>query len=158
VITLFIFARRRKMSFFELSDVVVYGLPLAQALGRFGNFFNYEAFGKPTNLPWKMYVPPQFRPAGYENFSFFSPTFAYEAIWDVLVFGALYFADKKGLKQGNLTGLYLILYSIGRFFIEAIRLDSAYILGFRGDQLTAVALILAGSAIIMRNKYVASHQ
>jgi len=154
-LTLYVLARRYKKSFFELTDVVVYALPLAQAIGRFGNYFNYEAFGKPTNLPWKMFVPLQFRPPGYENFSYFHPTFAYEAIWNVLVFVALYFIARKvdvsGSKRvGLLTGSYFVLYSIGRFFIEGIRLDSAFFGPFRGDQLTAVLLIILGLVIIFK--------
>lgn len=162
-LALFLLGRKSKKSFFELSDIVVYALPLAQALGRFGNFINYEAFGRPTNLPWKMFVPQQFRPPGYQNFSHFQPTFAYEAIWDILVFAALYWISRKPRQNGTLTGWYLLLYSFGRFFIEAIRLDSAYFgsigtIHIRGDQLTALALILAGSAIILKNKYApASH-
>ncbi|MBU6447465.1 prolipoprotein diacylglyceryl transferase [Patescibacteria group bacterium] len=152
-IALYFLTKRRGVKFFSFTDVVVFGLPLAQALGRFGNFFNYEAFGAPTNLPWKMYVPPQFRPAGYAQFQYFHPTFAYEAIWDVLTFAALVILAKskygKKYGRGLFTGAYFVLYSIGRFVIEGIRLDSAWFFGhIRGDQLTAVLLAIAGLAII----------
>lgn len=158
IVTLWIIARKKKVSFWKLADIAAFALPLAQAIGRFGNFFNYEAFGIPTNLPWKMYVPPQFRPAGYSQYSFFSPTFAYEAIWDVLVFFGLLLLSKKFFRDesagksrdGFIAGWYLILYSIGRYFIEGIRLDSAFFGPFRGDQITAIVLIIAGSAILFK--------
>ncbi len=144
------FARKIKWQFLKLTDIIAPALPLAQAIGRFGNFFNYEAFGNPTNLPWKMYVPLQFRPAAYAQYSYFQPTFLYEAIWDVLVFFFVLWLGKKTSRTGVLTAAYLLFYSIGRYFIEGLRLDSAFFGNFRGDQITAVLLMIAALIIMVR--------
>ncbi len=154
VITLYFLSKKHNVNFFSLSDSIVFALPLAQAIGRLGNYFNYEAFGKPTDLPWKMFVPSNFRPDGFQSSSYFHPTFAYEILSNLLVFFFLWRISKKTSNPGILTGAYLILYSIGRFFIESIRLDSAFIGIFRVDQLVALLLIFAGLGIII-NRYVA---
>ena len=153
--TLIFFSRRLKIPLLKLTDIFAFALPVAQAIGRFGNYFNYEAFGTPTNLPWKMFVPLQFRPAGYEAYSYFQPTFLYEAVWDVLVFLALlfiskFFLAKKVKSTGYISAFYLLFYSFGRFFIEGIRLDSAYIFGFKIDQIIALLMILLASAIMFK--------
>ncbi len=159
-VALWWFCRRHKVSFGKLVDVAVVGLPLGQAIGRIGNFVNYEAFGYPTNLPWKMYVPLQFRPERYAAFSYFTPTFAYEMAWDLAVFCALLWlasrksqlAQKLTAKPGNLVLLYAILYSIGRFFVEYQRIDSTFInfgVGvFRLNQVVALLIVLVASAIL----------
>lgn len=160
-LTLWYFARKTKTSFWQWGDLLAFALPLAQGVGRLGNFFNYEAFGSPTNLPWKMFVPEQYRPVGYAQYEYFHPAFAYEMIWNVFVFLVFAFVEKrlntnpqsKFNFRGIFLGLYLVLYSIGRFFIEGIRLDSAYFGFLRGDQITALCLIIAGLAII-RYRYV----
>ena len=84
-----IFARINKISFWQLADLVAPSLILGQAIGRWGNFFNSEAFGSPTNLPWKLFIPLERRPLGYENFDYFHPTFLYESVWNLIVFGLL---------------------------------------------------------------------
>ena len=76
-----IFARLRRISFWQLADLVAPSLILGQAIGRWGNFFNSEAFGRPTDLPWKLYIPLERRPVGYERFEYFHPTFLYESLW-----------------------------------------------------------------------------
>ena len=86
LIGLIIYAKRHKISVLKLADVSVIGLVLAQAIGRWGNFFNSEAFGTPTNLPWKLYIAPQYRPIPFTNQEYFHPTFLYESIFNVLVF------------------------------------------------------------------------
>ncbi len=144
-LAVYFLCRKYKIEFLKFADIVVLGLPVAQAIGRLGNFFNYEAFGKPASVPWKMFVPAQFRPEGYQQFSYFHPAFAYEIIWNLIVFGILWFVHRKTALKPNwgfLTALYILLYSIGRFVIEGVRLDSAYFGPFKGDQLTAVILIL----------------
>lgn len=84
-----IFARLKQVSFWQLADLVAPSLILGQAIGRWGNFFNSEAFGRPTNLPWKLFIPADRRPLGYENFAYFHPTFLYESLWNLMVFGLL---------------------------------------------------------------------
>ena len=164
MVTIYFFARHNKLNFFKITDILALALPLAQAIGRLGNFFNYEAFGKPTNLPWKIFIPWSFRPENYKQYSYFQPTFAYEMLWNILVFIGLWLVEKYcprfKAKVGSITGLYLILYSIGRFFIEGMRLDSAYLGHFplAVDQIVALFMILLGIAIVMSRKYEPQNQ
>ncbi len=125
-----IFARIKKVSVWQLIDLVVPSLILGQAIGRWGNFFNSEAFGKPTDVPWKLFIPPANRPLEYINYDYFHPTFLYESVWNIGVFILLITLFFWGLKRqnnfkvGTLTFVYLIAYSTGRFWIEALRTDS----------------------------------
>jgi len=147
----FLYTRLKKnvtFGFFQILDIVLMVFPLAQSIGRWGNFFNYEAFGKPTNLPWKMFVPVQNRPPMYRNYEYFHPTFLYESIWDLIVFTILLVYTKKYRKNfGETSALYMILYSIGRFFVEGLRLDSLYMGSFRAAQV--VSIIMIGLGILL---------
>ncbi|RLC37315.1 prolipoprotein diacylglyceryl transferase [candidate division Kazan bacterium] len=113
-----------KLDFKKVADVFVPAIILGQAIGRFGNFFNQEAFGGPTNLPWKMYVSPQSRPLGLEEFTHFHPTFLYEAVGSFIIFFILLRLLKLRLKDGGVLAWYLILYSSLRFAVEFVRIDS----------------------------------
>ena len=126
MITTYIYAKKNDVDFWKFADLYALGLPIAQAIGRWGNFFNSEAFGLPTNLPWGVYIPKDLRPVLYKPFDFFHPTFLYECIWDILIFFVLYFVIKKYFfkNKGVLFFCYLILYSAGRIAIEIIRTDS----------------------------------
>lgn len=141
-----ILAKIKKLNFLKYADVFAYGLVLGQAIGRFGNYFNCEAFGKPTDIPYiKLFIPVPYRPLGYEKFSYFHPTFLYESIWDVIIFLILFFVLRKitGIKDGTIFLSYLILYSIGRFFIEQCRMDSVLnVLGIPVAQIVSVLIIL----------------
>lgn len=147
-----IFARVQKLSVWLLADLVVPSLILGQAIGRWGNFFNSEAFGRPTNLPWKLYIPPQQRPPGYMNYQYFHPTFLYESLWNVLIFViliTLFFRDlkrKPHLKVGTLALIYLVGYSAGRIWIEGLRTDSLMVGPLRIAQIVSLVLILLGLA------------
>jgi phosphatidylglycerol:prolipoprotein diacylglycerol transferase len=147
-----IFARIKKISFWQLADLVAPSLILGQAIGRWGNFFNSEAFGGPTNLPWKLYIPPEHRPPEYVNFAYFHPTFLYESLWDLIVFGlllSLFFRglqDKSRLKVGTLFLVYLIAYSLGRFWIEGLRTDSLMLGPLRIAQIVSLVGISLGVA------------
>lgn len=142
-------SRRKAYSFYQLLDLVALSMPLAQAVGRFGNFFNQEAFGLSTNLPWKMYVSTVNRPSGYVDHEYFHPTFLYEAIWNVIVFLVLVKVLAGKVKPGILAFVYMGLYSLGRFFIEWIRLDSSIIMGIKADQITAVAGMIVAIVVIV---------
>ncbi len=150
-----IFARINKTSFWQLTDLVAPSLILGQAIGRWGNFFNSEAFGRPTDLPWKLFIPLERRPPGYESFEYFHPTFLYESLWDLMVFGiliTLFFRSLQGkppLKTGTLFLVYLIAYSLGRFWVEGLRTDSLMLGPLRMAQmvsLVGIGLGLAGLA------------
>jgi len=148
-----IFAKLQRVSFWQLADLVAPSLILGQAIGRWGNFFNSEAFGSPSNLPWKLYIPPERRPLELANFEYFHPTFLYESLWDLMVFTlllTLFFRGVSGklrLKVGTLFMLYLTTYSMGRFWIEGLRTDSLMLGPLRIAQvvsLTGIVLGLAG--------------
>lgn len=152
-----IFAKLKRVSFWQLADLVAPSLILGQAIGRWGNFFNSEAFGDPTNLPWKLYIPPDRRPPGLANFEYFHPTFLYESVWDLMVFAlllTLFFRglqNKPHLKVGTLSLVYLATYSLGRLWIEGLRTDSLMLGPLRIAQvvsLIGIALGLGGLALL----------
>ncbi len=150
-----IFAKLNRVSFWQLADLVAPSLILGQAIGRWGNFFNSEAFGSPTDLPWKLYIPLARRPPELANFEYFHPTFLYESLWNVMVFLLLMFIflrglrDKSKLKVGTLALLYLPTYSLGRLWIEGLRTDSLMLGPLKMAQvisLVGIGLGLAGLA------------
>ncbi|MEB3339630.1 prolipoprotein diacylglyceryl transferase [Okeania sp.] len=147
-----IFARVSKISFWQLADLVAPSLILGQAIGRWGNFFNSEAFGSPTNLPWKLYIPPQNRPPELVNFDYFHPTFLYESLWNLMLFGLLIFLFFRGLqgkpqlKVGTISLVYMAIYSSGRIWIEGLRTDSLMLGPLRIAQFVSLAGILLGLA------------
>lgn len=145
--SLFVFSKIYKMSFFKLIDVFLCATALAQSIGRWGNFFNSEAFGTPTNLPWKLFIPVSHRPIQYVNFEYFHPTFLYESILDFVIFIVLLFLFRKLSKHpGMIACLYLIMYSFARIFVEHIRIDSVLnIQGFPVAQIISLAIILFAS-------------
>ena len=128
-LTLILFCRWRRQPFWDVLDVLVPSVALGQAIGRWGNFFNSEAFGVPTDLPWKLFIPAQSRPVIYGTSEFFHPTFLYESIWDLLLFGLLVLLFRRGLKapgmlpSGAMSCVYLVGYSLGRVWIEGLRID-----------------------------------
>lgn len=145
---IFIYSKIKKyFTFVHATDLFTSVLPLGQAIGRWGNFFNYEAYGRPTNLPWKMFVPPEKRMPGFDMNEFFHPAFLYESLWDLSIFIFLYFfVEKKKRTYGETTALYLILYSIGRFMIESLRLDSLMAGEMRAAQVVSLVLIGIGAS------------
>ncbi|MFI3300822.1 MAG: prolipoprotein diacylglyceryl transferase [Candidatus Gastranaerophilales bacterium] len=125
IISLFFFAKSKKISFLKLLDSFSCGVILAQAIGRWGNFFNSEAYGSPTNYFLKLYISPENRLPEFINFEYFHPTFLYESVLNLVVFFILLYLFKKGIKKpGLIACAYLILYSFVRIFIEQIRIDS----------------------------------
>lgn len=145
-----IFAKIQRVSFWQLADLVAPSAILGQAIGRWGNFFNSEAFGRPTDLPWKLYIPLESRPQQYANFEYFHPTFLYESLWNFLVFGVLIFLFFKGLqgkinlKPGALILTYFACYSAGRFWVEALRTDSLMLGFLRMAQAVSLIGVLIG--------------
>ncbi|HEY9678482.1 MAG TPA: prolipoprotein diacylglyceryl transferase [Drouetiella sp.] len=123
-----IYCKVSKSKFWPFCDVISACVPLAQAIGRWGNFFNSEAFGRPVpdDFPLKLFIPEERRPLQFHSFSYFHPTFLYESIWDLGLFILLYFVLSKRLKNydGATFFIYLAIYSIGRLIIEPMRTDS----------------------------------
>ncbi len=145
-----IFAKLKEVPFWQLADLVAPSLILGQAIGRWGNFFNSEAFGDPTNLPWKLYIPAERRPPELANFEYFHPTFLYESLWDLTVFTlliTLFFRGLQGkprLKIGTLFLVYLAAYSLGRLWIEGLRTDSLMLGPLRIAQIVSFTGIICG--------------
>ncbi|MGI2905917.1 prolipoprotein diacylglyceryl transferase [Tolypothrix sp. VBCCA 56010] len=152
VIAALIFAKLKQVSFWQLADLVAPSLILGQAIGRWGNFFNSEAFGSPTNLPWKLYIPPERRPPELVSFEYYHPTFLYESLWDLMVFAllmTLFFRSLRSqprLKVGTLFMVYWVAYSLGRFWIEGLRTDSLMLGPLKIAQLVSLTGILLGLA------------
>jgi phosphatidylglycerol:prolipoprotein diacylglycerol transferase len=153
-IGLLIFARIRSISPWAFADAAAPGLVLAQAIGRWGNYFNQELFGRPSDLPWAIRISPENRPADFADAASFHPTFLYESVWDVVVclillWGARRFAGR--LKDGDVFLLYVCLYSVGRFFVETLRVDPAFIIGgtIRGNLFVSSVLALGFAMILL---------
>ena len=146
--------RAKKLPKLELLDVVAPALPIAQAIGRFGNYFNQEVFGRPTKLPWGLEIDPQFRPAGDEAFATYHPTFLYEGLWNVALALLLVWLDKrKRLRPGELFTLYVLGYAVGRLWVEALRSDPAsLIFGIRINIWMSVIVGLLAAAVLVRNR------
>lgn len=151
-----IYAKRHKLPILKLCDIFSYGLVLGQALGRWGNFFNSEAFGKPTEFFLKLYIPIYKRPLDYLQCNYFHPTFLYESILDICIFLVLFFCIRKLAKNkdGIVFFSYLILYSTVRIIIEQIRIDSVLnINGFPIAQLVSVWIILISITALFVIRY-----
>jgi phosphatidylglycerol:prolipoprotein diacylglycerol transferase len=153
-LALWIFCRRKKISFLTWADVVAPGVALAQAIGRWGNFFNQELYGKPTNLPWKIYIDPAHRVQGYENYSYFQPLFLYESLWNVLNMAILLWLARRyenWLKPGDLFMIYAIMYSIGRFSLDFLRVDASLVGGININQTFVIFIALVAGVLLYFN-------
>ena len=138
----FIVVKVKKMNFFKAADTFAPFLALAQSIGRWGNYINQEAYGGPTNLPWAIQI---------DGVSV-HPTFLYESIWDFLIFLFLLRKSKNKEFDGQLMSLYMILYSLGRFFIEGLRTDSLMLGQLRAAQIASIVMILLGLIVFLMRK------
>ena len=145
-------ARWKGLPGLAILDLIALVAPLGQSIGRFGNFFNQEAFGRPTDLPWGLYIAPQNRPLEFLTDKFFHPTFLYESLWNLAVFFILFYLFRRNSRRGMIFATYLILYSIGRFFVEDLRTDSFDVLGFRADQIVALIAVSVGAVLMYRSR------
>lgn len=150
---LLIYTRRAKIPMLAWADLAVVGLALGQVFGRWGNFFNQELYGAPTNLPWAITIDPAYRLAAYSQYSQFHPAFLYESLWSLLTFLTLYFLVTRysqKLLAGEVMALYLIFYAIGRTLLEMVRLDSRMInLGFMQLDMAVATLVSLVIAVFM---------
>ncbi|MEY3544368.1 MAG: hypothetical protein RLZZ247_525 [Cyanobacteriota bacterium] len=154
-----LYSRWRRIAFWNLLDVLLPSVALGQAIGRWGNFFNSEAFGLPTDLPWKLTIPYANRPVEFLDQSSFHPTFLYESLWNLGVLALLLVLFERGIRGkinlpvGAISCLYLVAYSCGRFWIEGLRIDPLCLMGtppycdggLRMAQLVSLALIALGA-------------
>jgi prolipoprotein diacylglyceryl transferase len=139
--------RRGGVRLAEVAGALAPALPLAQAIGRWGNWFNQELFGKPTDLPWGLSISADHRPAGFESVPTFQPTFLYESLWDLGVVGLVLWAERRfQIRGGRLFAVYVMGYTAGRGWIEYLRIDTAnHVLGLRLNDWTSV-LVFAAAA------------
>ncbi len=140
--------RRQGVSFLAYADTVAPGIALAQAIGRWGNWFNQELYGKPTTLPWGLEIDPDKRPSETIDLATYHPTFLYESLWNVGVAVLLIWASRRwALGHGRTFALYAAAYSVGRFWIEYLRIDEAHsFLGFRLNNWTSVVVFVGAVA------------
>ncbi|HEY44121.1 MAG TPA: prolipoprotein diacylglyceryl transferase [Anaerolineae bacterium] len=156
VVGLYLFARRRNLNLGFMLDIAAPGVALAQAIGRWGNFINQELYGPPTDLPWKIFIRPENRLAGYENYEYFHPLFLYESMWNLcnaILLLWLWRRYPQQLKEGDLFFVYLITYPLGRFLLEFMRLDFVPMWGINFNQTFMLLVAIAsGTVIVLRHK------
>lgn len=144
IITFYFLAKKYRVNLLRLLDVLACAVILAQSAGRWGNFFNSEAFGYPTGGNWGVFIPVSQRPVEFLNYEFFHPAFLYESFLDLVIFAVLIFILRR-TRAGCTFFWYLILYSVVRIFVEYFRIDSVLnIGGFPIAQVVSVLLIIAG--------------
>jgi phosphatidylglycerol:prolipoprotein diacylglycerol transferase len=165
LLVIYFYSQKHKLKFTFLTDLLVIALPLAMAIGRWGNYFNQELFGLPTNLPWGIPINEINRPAQFITVPYFQPTFLYESLLNLAIFAILLgwhqirlAKNKNNLDKipglGNITLIYFILYSLSRLSTEFLRLDySPYFLGLRWAQFVSVLIIISCLCLLMAKFY-----
>jgi phosphatidylglycerol:prolipoprotein diacylglycerol transferase len=155
-LALYWFTRRRKLSFAEWADIAAPAVALGQAVGRWGNFFNQELYGLPTNLPWGIYIPPEKRIDPFQSAERFHPLFLYESLWNLANMFFLLWAGRRFgeiLKKGDIFLLYLVTYPIGRFFLEFLRVDASQAFGVNINQwISLLVAVIAAILLILRHR------
>jgi phosphatidylglycerol---prolipoprotein diacylglyceryl transferase len=150
-IVLYFYARANKLNFAEWVDIIAPSLALGQAIGRWGNYFNQELYGAPTNLPWKIFIDPAHRLAEYSNVAYYHPLFLYESLLSffnmfLLIWLSRRYADR--LKMGDIFLVYLILYPIDRFLLEFLRLNSSLVGGININQTVMGVVAVCATAVL----------
>jgi phosphatidylglycerol:prolipoprotein diacylglycerol transferase len=156
ILGLYIYIRWKRLSILQWLDICAPPLILGQAIGRWGNFFNQELYGHPTNLPWAIYIDPEHRLPGYEAFDYFHPLFLYESLWNFLGCFLLLFLGRKlkhRLLDGDIFFIYVIYYSVGRFFLEGLRIDVWTIAGVPTARWICGTIIVASIAIMIYRRH-----
>ncbi|HBB64882.1 MAG: prolipoprotein diacylglyceryl transferase, phosphatidylglycerol:prolipoprotein diacylglycerol transferase [candidate division WS6 bacterium GW2011_GWC1_33_20] len=149
LLSIYIISKKKKLSFLNILDSTLLFLPLIQSIGRIGNFFNHELYGKPTSLPWGVYVPEQYRDQQYISFTHFHPVFFYESILNILNFAILLLLRKKFKKEGYITAIYFINYSLIRLLMNVIRIDKEYILNLETSDIFSGIFLAIGVLILL---------
>ena len=158
LIALFFYSRRAGINFSEWTDIASPSLALGQAIGRWGNFVNQELYGAPTNLPWKIFIDPAKRLPGYLDVEYYHPLFLYESLWNLMNLFLLLWISRRfadSLKNGDIFLTYLVIYPLGRFLLDFLRLDASMVGGININQtIMAVVAIFAGLALYLRHRKV----
>jgi len=149
-IVMYLYSRKWEVRFPDLLDSVAPAVPLAQALGRWGNYFNQELFGTPTELPWGLEIDPVFRPEEYSQFETFHPTFLYESVINVgLAFFIMWIGNRYPSMRGRLVGIYFLGYGLIRFLMELIRTDTSFrFLGLSRNGWVSVGVMILGALVL----------
>ncbi len=150
-LALWLYTRKKKLSFASWVDIIAPGLALAQGIGRWGNFINQELYGAPTDLPWAIFIEPSRRLAEFMDVAYYHPMFFYESMWNLLNMAVLLILGRKlkdKLFRGDIFLIYLVIYPLGRFLLEFIRLDPSNVGGINANQ-TIMAIIAISSLIIL---------
>jgi phosphatidylglycerol---prolipoprotein diacylglyceryl transferase len=152
LVALFFYVRNnRALSFLEWTDIGGPSLALGQAIGRWGNFFNQELYGAPTNLPWKIYIDPAHRLAGFESVAYYHPLFAYESVLNLANMLLLLWLMRRyagSLKRGDIFNVYLIAYPLIRFSLDFLRLDASQVMSININQ-TVMAVVGIAAIIVL---------
>jgi len=151
ILMLYIYCRRKKMSFSLWADIATPGLALGQAIGRWGNFVNQELYGKPSDLPWAIYIDPANRLPAFKSIERYHPLFLYESLWNLFNMFLLLWLDNrfsKRLKDGDLFLTYLVMYPSGRFLLDFLRLDVAKVGGINANQTIMLIIAISAAALL----------
>jgi prolipoprotein diacylglyceryl transferase len=154
IVGAWLWCRRSGVPIAAVMDALAPALPLAQAIGRLGNWFNQELYGKPTQLPWALEIDPEHRVDGYEQHATFHPMFLYEMVWNLALVGVLLWAERRfRLRAGRVFACYVCGYTAGRLWIEAMRIDEAnQILGVRLNVWTSLIVFAGGALYLWRRR------
>ncbi|MBA4399882.1 MAG: prolipoprotein diacylglyceryl transferase [Anaerolinea sp.] len=151
-VALWLYARKRKMNFGAWTDIIAPGLALAQAIGRLGNYVNQELYGAPTDMPWALTIDEAHRLPEYIDQATYHPLFAYEAIYNLINMAVLLWISRKfgdRLKTGDIFLAYLVIYPVGRFFLEFLRLDPSPVAGININQTIMAVIAVAATAVLI---------
>jgi phosphatidylglycerol---prolipoprotein diacylglyceryl transferase len=157
-----LFSWYRGINALTFADAAAPGIALGQAIGRWGNYFNQELFGRPSDLPWAIRITPLHRPTEYADATSFHPTFLYESVWDVLVCLVLLWVARRfseRLKAGDVFMVYVVLYCVGRFLVETLRVDQAFVIGgsLRGN-LFVSGVLAVGYVLVLVLRHSSTYQ
>jgi phosphatidylglycerol:prolipoprotein diacylglycerol transferase len=150
------YSKKNKLDFRNWADYIAPGLAAAQAIGRWGNFINQEVYGAPTNLPWKIFIDPAHRMAGFADQAYYHPLFLYESLYNLANMGLLIWISRvyrDKLKPGDVILSYAVIYPVGRFFLEFLRLDASNVYSINVNQtLMALVAIVALVTLVFRHR------
>ncbi len=155
-LALYLFCRRQKLNFSVWADIAAPALALGQAIGRWGNYVNQEVYGRPTTLPWAIHIDPAYRLPEFFDKETYHPLFFYESLWNFANMALLLWLGRryqKRLKNGDLFLIYLVVYPVGRFLLEFLRLDASQLGGINANQvLVAVAAVCSAGLLAWRHR------
>ena len=147
-------ARRRKLDVTAVLDTMIPTIPVAQAIGRWGNWFNQELFGRPSELWWALEIDPLYRPVDHSGEATFHPTFLYESLWNLALAALLVRVERSGaLRPGRVVGLWILGYGLGRLWVETLRIDHASLItGVRVNIWMSLMAVIVGAVVTLTGR------